>query len=80
VVKFQERKMKKKYKKNVYSCKKFLMEFPVKVNPKIEPYKTKNFDEVDITSKDTTRQEFVNISLTRNKSSEEINKQKPAKH
>jgi hypothetical protein len=42
MVKFQERKMKKSYKKTKeYGYKKYLMEFPVKANPKIEPHKTK---------------------------------------
>ena len=78
MVKFQERKMKKRYKKNKeYNYKKYLMEFPVRVNKKIEPHKTKNFDDIDITSKDTLKQEFVNISLVRNKTPHELDKQKP---
>jgi hypothetical protein len=77
MVKFQERKMKKKYKQKVYASKKYLMEFPVKANSKIEPHKAKNFDDLDITSKDTPKQEFLNIQLVRNKTAEEINKQKP---
>jgi len=77
VVKFQERKIKKKYKQKEYASKKFLMEFPVKSNPKIEPYKSKEFDELDITSQDTLKQEFLNISLVRNKTPEEIKKKKP---
>lgn len=52
------------------------MEFPVKANPKIEPHKAKIFDDVDITSKDTPKQKFLNIQLVRNKTPEEINKQK----
>jgi hypothetical protein len=53
------------------------MEFPVKANPKIEPHKAKTFDDLDITSKDTAKQEFLNIRLVRNKTPEEINRQKP---
>ena len=53
MVKFQERKMKKKYKQKVYASKRCLMEFPVGANSKIEPHKAKNFDALDITSKDT---------------------------
>lgn len=56
--------------------KKYLMEFPVKVNLKIEPYKSKNFDDLNMTSKDTPKQEFLNIQLVRNKTTEEINKKK----
>jgi len=77
VVKFQERKMKKKYKQKEYASKKYLMEFPVKANSKIGPHKAKNFDDLDITSTDTPKQEFLNIQLVRNKTAEEINKQKP---
>jgi len=51
-------------------------EFPVKANPKIEPHKGKNFDYVEITSKDTPKQEFLNIRLIRNKTPEELDKQK----
>ena len=77
MVKFQERKMKKKYKRKEYTSTKYLMEFPVKANPKIEPHKAKNFDDLDITSKDAPKQEFLNIRLVRNKTPEEINRQKP---
>jgi hypothetical protein len=78
MVKFQVRWMKKCYKGKDYTSKKYQMEFPVRANPKIEPHKTKNFDYLDITSKDTPKQEFLNIRLVRNKTPEEINKQKPA--
>ena len=77
MVKFQVRWMKKRYKGKDYTSKKYQMEFPVKANPKIEPHKTKNFDYLDITSKDTPKQEFLNIQLVRNKTPEEIKKQKP---
>ena len=72
MVKFQERKIKKKYKKKEYHSKKFLMEFPVKANPKIEPHKSTNYDEVDITTQDNPKQEILNISLVRYKTPEEI--------
>ena len=78
MVKFQKRMMKKRYKRNnVYRYPKYLMEFPVKANPKIEPHESKNFDDLDITSKDTPKQEVVNISLVRNKTAEEIENKKP---
>jgi hypothetical protein len=76
MVKFQERKMKKEYKHKEYICQKFLLEFPVKANPKIEPHKSKNFDDVEITLIDTPKQEFLNIQLIRNKTPGELNKQK----
>ena len=76
MAKFQERKMKKTYKHKEYTCKKYQIEFPVKANPKIEPHKGKNFDDVEITSKDTPKQEFLNIRLIRNKTPEELDKQK----
>jgi hypothetical protein len=71
MVKFREREMKKEYKRREYTCKKFLLEFPVKANPKIEPHKNKNFDEIEITSKETSEKEVVNIQLIRNKRPEE---------
>ncbi len=78
MVKFRERKMRKRYKKNKeYIYKKYLLEFPAKLNAKIESHKTKNFDCIDITSKDTPRQEIVNISLVRNKTSQELEKENP---
>ena len=74
--------MKKSYKKNKeYGYKKYLMEFPMKLNPKIDPHKTKNFDNIEITSEDTPKQEFLNIRMVRNKSPEELEAQavKPIK-
>ncbi len=68
--------MKKKYKRKEYTSKKFLLEFPVKANPKIEPHKTKKFDDLDITVKETPNQEILNIQLVRNKTPEEINNKK----
>jgi len=76
VVKFQERNIKKKYKQKEYGSKKFLMEFPVKVNQKIEPHKSKKYDDIDITTQDKPTQEVLNILLVRNKTPEEINKKK----
>lgn len=67
MVKFQEREIKKEYKRKEYLSKKFLLEFPVKANPKIEPHKNKVFDEVEITSKETSNKEIVIIQLIRNK-------------
>lgn len=77
MVKFQERNIKKKYKQKEYGSKKFLMEFPVKVNQKIEPHKSKKYDDIDITTKDMPKEEVLNISLVRKKTPEEINKKKP---
>ena len=77
MVKFQERRIKKKYKRKEYGSKKFLMEFPVKVNQKIEPHKSKNYDGIDITTQDMLKEEVLNISLVRKKTPEEIKKKKP---
>jgi hypothetical protein len=77
VVKFQERIIKKKYKQKEYGSKKFLMEFPVKVNQKIESHKSKKFDDIDITTQDMPKEEVLNISLIRKKTPEEIKKKKP---
>ena len=71
--------MTKKYKQKEYTSKKYLIEFPVRANPKIEPHKTKTFHDLDITSTDTPNQEFLNIKLFRNNTPQEINKQKPEK-
>jgi hypothetical protein len=42
----------------------------------IEPHKDKNFHKIEITSKDFTEKEVLNISLTRNKTPQEKAKQK----
>jgi len=76
LVKFRERKMKKHYKRKDYGYRKWLMEFPVRVSKKIEPHKHKKFDHIDITFKETATQEFLTISLGRNKTREEIHKEK----
>jgi len=69
--------LKRTYKRNKeYRYKRYLLEFPIQLNEKIEPHLTKNFDAVDITAIDTPKQEFVNISLVRNKTPEEPDKQK----
>ena len=67
MAKFRERELKKTYKRKEYLSKKFLLEFPVKANPKIEPHKNKVFDKVEITSKETPDMEIVIIQLIRNK-------------
>ncbi len=77
MVKFQKRMMKQRKKKKQYGgYPKYRMDFPVKVNLKIKPHENKNFDEVDITSTDTPKQEILNIQLARNKTPEEISEQK----
>lgn len=70
MVKFRAREMKKEYKHKKYVSKKFLLEFPVKANPKIEPHKDTVFDEVEITSKKTPDKEVVIIQLIKNKYAE----------
>jgi hypothetical protein len=74
MVKFQERTLKRYYKRDCSHYNKFLMEFPAKLNSKIEPHKMKNFDDIDITFQDKPTQEFLNIHLVRNKTQKEINK------
>jgi hypothetical protein len=62
------RQVKKRYKKSTeYSYKRYFIEFPAKLNGKIKPHFTTDFDDVDITSKDTKEQEILLISLVRNK-------------
>jgi hypothetical protein len=77
MVKFQERTLKRHCKSDCFRYTKFLMEFPAKLNSKIEPHKMKNFDDIDITFQDKPTQEFLNIHLVRNKTQEEINNKKP---
>ena len=76
MVKFQKRTIKRRYKNKERNYNRYLIEFPVKLNQKIEPHKTKNFDDAEITTKDTPTQEVVNISLVRNKTPKEPDKQK----
>ena len=71
MVKFRERKMKKHYKLRDYFSIRWLMEFPARMNKKIEPHRNKSFDHIDITHKETATQEFLKISLGRNKTKEE---------
>ncbi len=62
------RRVKKRYKKSTqYSYKRYFIEFPAKLNKKIEPYFAMDFDDADIAYKDTGKQEILNISLVRNK-------------
>ena len=77
MVEFQVRWMKKRYKKKEYRYKRYSMDFPTKLNEKIEPHMTKDFDNVDLTSHETDKQEIVNITLIRNKLTEETGKQRP---
>jgi hypothetical protein len=78
MVKFQVRWMKKRYqKKKEYRYKHYWLDLPVRLNDKIEPHMTKDFDDVDLTSKETDKQEILNITLIRNKLAEEIGKRKP---
>ncbi len=69
--------MKKHYKRKDYGYGKFLTEYPARMNAKIEPHKHKNFDYIDITHNETPTQEFLTILLRRNKTQEEIQRQKP---
>ena len=69
MVKFHVRWMKKRYlKKKEYRYKHYSLDFPARLNEKIDPHMKKDFDSVDLTSKETPTQEIVNISLIRNKS------------
>ena len=69
--------MKKRYqKKKEYRYKHYSMDFPTKLNEKIEPYISKDF-EIDLTAKETAKQEIINITLTRNKTTEQTRNQKP---
>ena len=78
MVKFQARWMKKRYlKKKEYRYKHYSLDFPAKLNEKIEPHMSKDFEIEDFTAKDTAKKEIINITLIRNKLTEETGKQKP---
>ena len=55
------------------------MEFPARANEKIKPHKNKNFEDIDITSKETATQEVLTISLGRDKTRKEIQEEKTGK-
>ncbi len=76
MVRFRERKIKRRYKRENYDYRRFSIDFPVSENEKIEPHKHKNFRDIDITSNETDAQEFLIISLGRDKAREEIQKEK----
>ena len=69
--------IKKRYKKKQeYRYKHYSMDFPTKLNERIEPHQKKDF-EIDFTSKETTEKEIINITMTRNKTTEQTRNQKP---
>ena len=68
--------MKKHYKGKDYGYGKFLTEYPVSMNRKIDPHKNKNFDHIGITYKETATQEFLTVYLWRNKPNEQIQQEK----
>ena len=78
MVKFQVRWMKKRYKKKKEYCyKHYSLGFPTRLNEKIEPHTNKDFEIDDFTYRETAEQEIINITLTRNKSTEKNRNQKP---
>ena len=75
MVKFRIRWIKKRYKKKkVYRYKHYSMDFPAKLNEKIDPHHKKAFEVVDFVSKETVRQEFINITLARDKAEQTPNR------
>ena len=78
MVKFQVRWMKKRYlKKKEYRYKHYSLDFPAKLNEKIEPHLNKDFEIEDFTAKETPEKEIINITLSRDKPSEQSLNQKP---
>jgi hypothetical protein len=51
--------------------------FPARLNEKIEPHTNKDFEIDDFTYNETAKQEIINITLTRNKPTEQSLNQKP---
>ena len=78
MVKFQVRWMKKRYKKKKeYRYKHYSLDFPAKLNEKIEPHMNKDFEIDDFTAKETPKKEVINITLSRDKPTEQNLNQKP---
>ena len=68
MVKFQVRWMKKRYlKKKEYRYKHYSLYFPARLNEKIEPHMSKDFQIEDFTAKETAKKEITNIPLSRDK-------------
>jgi len=78
MVKFQARWMKKRYKKKKeYRYKHYSLDFPAKLNEKIEPHMNKDFEIDDFTAKETAKKEVINITLSRDKPALQSLNQKP---
>jgi hypothetical protein len=68
--------IKKRYKKRrEYRYKHYDLGLPAKLNGKIEPYEKKDF-ELDFTSRETAEKETINITMTRDKPTEQTRSQK----
>jgi len=76
IVKFQKRKLKRPYKNKEHNYPLYLVALPMKLNVKIEPHEAKVFDDAEITQKETPTQEFLNISLVRNKTTRKVDKKR----
>jgi hypothetical protein len=75
LVKFQVRWIKKHYKRQEYRYKHYDLGLPTKLNDKIEPHEKKDF-ELDFTSRETAEKEIINITMTRDKPTEQTRSQK----
>jgi hypothetical protein len=68
--------MKKRYKKKKeYRYKHYSLDFPVRLNEKIEPHLSKDFEIDDFAAKETAKKEIINITLSRDKPIEPTIKQ-----
>jgi hypothetical protein len=74
MVKFQKRKLTRRYKHTEHNYYRFLIELPTELNPEIEPHQTKEFDRAIISFKETTSDEILNIALVKNKTNKESDK------
>jgi hypothetical protein len=75
LVKFQVRWIKKHYKRHEYRYKHYDLGLPTKLNDKIEPHEKKDF-ELDFPSRETAEKEIINITMTRDKPTEQTRSQK----
>ena len=71
MVKFQVRKVKKRYKREEYCYRRYSLNFPSSLNESIAPHLGKNFRIEEFKTKETAEKEIVSLILARNKTAAE---------
>lgn len=70
--------MKKRYKtKKEYRYKHYSLDFPARLNEKIEPHMKTDFELDNFITKETAKKVIINITLSRDKPAEQNLGQKP---